>query len=138
MYSVNIQILHTFTNVVLTVIGYRKPLKLNYCLIAILVLFLTLFQVFSITELWNETEEAPSTFQVLLTNHTFRLYKCAYTNIKVGVAAKFWREKFNFECMQTSEGSNIQTFLPFLTYMIRFSIIIFHPQVFTCCHLIYI
>ena len=76
-------------NVALTLIGYRKPHKLNYCFIAILVLFLSLFQdVFSITGLRNETEEAASTFQALLTNHTFRLYKCAYTNIKVGVIAK--------------------------------------------------
>ena len=32
-------------------------------------------------------------------DHTFRLHKCTYANIKVGVAAKLQKEKFNFECV---------------------------------------
>ena len=79
-------------------------------------MFLSLFLLgFSIAGQRNETEAAnniASTFMehAHIIDHTFRLHKCACANIKVGVAAKLRREKFNFECVANErrfEDSNL-------------------------------
>ena len=70
---------------------------------------------FSIAGQRNETEAANNTASTFMEyahiiDHTFRLHKCACANIKVGVAAKLRREKFNFECVANErrfEDSNL-------------------------------
>ena len=70
---------------------------------------------FSIAGQRNETEAANNTASTFLEHthiidHTFRLHECACANIKVGVAAKLRRDKFNFDCVANErrfEGSNL-------------------------------
>ena len=86
------------------------PPKLDYCFITstdlVTVTFYSDLHKCSIAGLRNETEADNNTASTFLEHariidHTFRLHKCACTvhaNIKVGVAAKLGREKFNFKC----------------------------------------
>ena len=76
----------------------------------------------SIAGLRNETEAARNTASTLLEHahiinhmHTFRVYKHACTNIKVGMAAKLQRQNLDSNAQQ---GSNIQSFFPALIIII--------------------
>ena len=67
-----------FINVALTLIGYRKLPKLDYCFILVLVLFLSLFlSRLGIIWLRNKTKQAATepqhSWNTLTVNHTFRL-----------------------------------------------------------------
>ena len=79
---------------------------------------------FSIAGLRNETEAASNTASTFsywkgsdIINHTFRVYKCACINSKVGKAAKLRRENLDSNVQQTNEGSNIRSVFPALLQM---------------------
>ena len=79
-----------FIDIILTLIEYRMPSKLDYCFIMSTNLECFYLDLASL-ELRNETEAANNAASTFLEhahniNHIFRLHKCACTKIKVGVA----------------------------------------------------
>ena len=84
-------------------------------------MFLFLFLLgFSVAGMRNLIEAASNTASTLLEHahiidHTFRVYKCACTNIKVGGAGRLRRENLDMNEQQMNEGSNIQRFFPACT-----------------------
>ena len=100
-----------FINVALTLIGYRKPPKLDYCFITSTILFMLWFNIAGVR---NKTEAASNTASTFL-EHAHIINQCLdckmhMCKIKVGMAVKLRNLASNVQ--QMNEGSKLRTFIP--------------------------